>query len=116
MYSIIIIKKWILEAKVHFSSIFLTQSKLKKNHQFGLNLPIRSRIYPIFKRQRTLASIQRNFILLIFSVQSMIFAQNNIGIHQEQSEYYKIHYNESSRQQVPVPIYPKSHRNRTTSK
>ena len=116
MYSIIIIKKWILEAKVHFSSIFLTQSKLKKNHQFGLNLPIRSRIYPIFKRQRTLASIQRNFILLIFSVQSMIFAQNNIGIHQEQSEYYKIHYNESSRQQVPGPIYPKSHRNRTPSK
>ncbi len=47
---------------------------------------------------------------------STIFAQNYQGIHQEQAEYYKIHYDESSRQQEAGPIFPKSERNRTPSK
>ena len=53
------------------------------------------------------------FIFLILS--GFIYSQGYSGIHQMQSEYYKKHYDESSRQQESGSIQPNQPRERTPS-
>ena len=61
------------------------------------------------------ARVSFTLFIAVIILQTFIYSQRYSGIHQMQSEYYKKHYDESSRQQESGSIQPNQPRERTPS-
>ena len=61
------------------------------------------------------ARVSFTLFIAVIILQTFIYSQGYSGIHQMQSEYYKKHYDESSRQQESGSIQPNQPRERTPS-